>query len=248
MTDRPVVHSTFKIEREYPSPPARVSSAFADPATKRRWFAEDEGWEFDEFTLDFRVGGREATRFRFKGDPARPVRLPPARSSATTPCTRTSCPTGASCSPTRWRWRPAHLRVARHRGDRPRGRRHAPHLHRAGGVLRGRGRARAAREGVARPGRSPASVLEGWEGGAYLSWDNREDRREIRAARWPGGASLVVLDELHKWRTWKGWIKGEFDQHRPRLRFLVAGSARMDMTAVAGTRCRAGTTTTVCTP
>ena len=46
-------------------------------------------------------------------------------------------------------------------------------------------------------------VLEGWEAGAYLSWDNREDRREIRAARWPGGRALVVLDELHKWRGWK---------------------------------------------
>ncbi len=36
--------------------------------------------------------------------------------------------------------------------------------------------------------------------GVYLDWDNREDRREIRAARWPGGEALVVLDELHKWR------------------------------------------------
>ena len=49
---------------------------------------------------------------------------------------------------------------------------------------------------------------------AYLSWDNREDRREIRAAGWPGGDALVVLDELHKWRGWKGWLKGEFDKHR----------------------------------
>jgi hypothetical protein len=65
--------------------------------------------------------------------------------------------------------------------------------------------------------------------GIYLDWDNRDDRREIRAARWPGGDALVVLDELHKWRSWKGWIKGEFDKHRPRLRFLVTGSARLDV-------------------
>lgn len=65
--------------------------------------------------------------------------------------------------------------------------------------------------------------------GLYLSWDNRADRREIRAARWPGGGALVVLDELHKWRGWKGWLKGEFDQHRWRLRFLVTGSARLDV-------------------
>ncbi|HET7291226.1 MAG TPA: ATP-binding protein [Vicinamibacteria bacterium] len=69
------------------------------------------------------------------------------------------------------------------------------------------------------------------EGGAgiYLNWDNREDRKEIRAARWPGGDALVVLDELHKWRGWKGWLKGEYDKQRDRLRFLVTGSARMDV-------------------
>ena len=62
-----VIHSSFSIERTYPSPPSRVFAAFANQETKRRWFAEGEGWEVDEFTLDFRVGGREVARFRFKG-------------------------------------------------------------------------------------------------------------------------------------------------------------------------------------
>jgi predicted AAA+ superfamily ATPase len=66
-------------------------------------------------------------------------------------------------------------------------------------------------------------------GGVYLNWDNREDRRDVRAARWPGGTGLVVLDELHKWRGWKGWLKGEYDKHHDRLQFLVTGSARMDV-------------------
>src|SRR5687767_7881596 len=65
----PVVHSTFSVERTYPSPPARVFAAFSNQATKRRWFVEGEGWEIDEFSLDFRVGGRETSRFRFKGGP-----------------------------------------------------------------------------------------------------------------------------------------------------------------------------------
>lgn len=65
--------------------------------------------------------------------------------------------------------------------------------------------------------------------GAYFSWDNRDDRKEIRAAHWPAGDALVVLDEIHKWRGWKGWLKGEFDKHRDRLRFLVTGSARLDV-------------------
>jgi len=72
-------------------------------------------------------------------------------------------------------------------------------------------------------------LLSGSEAGVYLNWDNREDRKEIRAARWPGGEALVVLDDLHKWRGWKRWIKGEFDKHQARLRFLVTGSARLDV-------------------
>ena len=65
--------------------------------------------------------------------------------------------------------------------------------------------------------------------GVYLSWDNRADRRDIRAARWPGGRALVVLDELHKWRGWKGWLKGEYDSRRGVTRFLITGSARLDV-------------------
>jgi uncharacterized protein len=73
------------------------------------------------------------------------------------------------------------------------------------------------------------SILAGSPSGTYFSWDNREDRQHIRAAHWPSGPALVVLDEIHKWRGWKGWLKGEFDKHRERLRFLVTGSARLDL-------------------
>jgi hypothetical protein len=64
--------------------------------------------------------------------------------------------------------------------------------------------------------------------GLYLNWDNSRDRREVRAAQWPATPALVVLDEVHKWRQWKRWLKGEYDAHGARLRFLVTGSARLD--------------------
>ena len=85
--------------------------------------------------------------------------------------------------------------------------------------------------GVRRVGKTTLAqrLLEQTGSGAYLNWDDRDDRREIRAAQWPGEGGLVVLDELHKWRGWKLWLKGEFDKHRTTLRFLVTGSARLDL-------------------
>jgi uncharacterized protein YndB with AHSA1/START domain len=64
--ERSVTHATFVIERSYPASAARVFAAFADPAKKKRWFAEGEGFDVDEFKMDFRVGGSETTRFHTK--------------------------------------------------------------------------------------------------------------------------------------------------------------------------------------
>ncbi len=71
--------------------------------------------------------------------------------------------------------------------------------------------------------------LARWPVGLYLNWDNRDHRLELREPRWPTEPALVVLDEIHKWRGWKRWIKGEYDEHGDRIHFLVTGSARMDV-------------------
>jgi uncharacterized protein YndB with AHSA1/START domain len=66
-----VIHHTFTIDRTYPTTRARVWAALSDPKKKRRWFAESTGFVIDEYSLDFRVGGFERTRFRYgaKGPP-----------------------------------------------------------------------------------------------------------------------------------------------------------------------------------
>jgi uncharacterized protein YndB with AHSA1/START domain len=60
MTRRPVAHDTFALQRDYPAAASEVFGAFADLATKKRWFAAPEDWvAADAHTLEFRVGGRE---------------------------------------------------------------------------------------------------------------------------------------------------------------------------------------------
>lgn len=66
MTERSVNHSTFVIERSYDATPERVFKAFTDPAIKRRWFVESENYEVEAYEMDFRVGGTERARYRFK--------------------------------------------------------------------------------------------------------------------------------------------------------------------------------------
>lgn len=61
-----VVHSTFVIEHRYPYPIERLFAAFADPAKKRRWFAESDNHDVELYEMDFRVGGVERTSYRFR--------------------------------------------------------------------------------------------------------------------------------------------------------------------------------------
>jgi uncharacterized protein YndB with AHSA1/START domain len=63
-----VNHSTFTLERSFPASPERVFSAFADPAKKIRWYADGRTMEVLEFTMDFRVGGKDCTRYQTSAD------------------------------------------------------------------------------------------------------------------------------------------------------------------------------------
>ena len=63
----------------------------------------------------------------------------------------------------------------------------------------------------------------------YFNWDSRSDRRKILSAQWPAVRSTIVFDELHKYKNWKGWIKGEYDKYGGQVCFLITGSARLDI-------------------
>ena len=59
-----IIHSTFVVERSFSKPPETVFAAFADQARARKWYAEGEGHELEEFASDFRVGGKQTLRYR----------------------------------------------------------------------------------------------------------------------------------------------------------------------------------------
>ena len=46
---------------------------------------------------------------------------------------------------------------------------------------------------------------------SYYNWDSKIDRRKIMQSVWPGSADLIILDEIHKYKKWKSFVKGEYD-------------------------------------
>lgn len=71
MQEPSVIHNTFVLERSYPKPPTAVFSAFADEGKKRRWYAEGDTSDVQQFDMDFRVGGTERLIYKLK--PGTPV-------------------------------------------------------------------------------------------------------------------------------------------------------------------------------
>ncbi len=70
----------------------------------------------------------------------------------------------------------------------------------------------------------------------YLNWDVPEDRERILTGTLPR-SSMLVFDEIHKYRPWRNYLKGLFDsqvRRRSRRRILVTGSARLDFYRFGG--------------
>jgi uncharacterized protein YndB with AHSA1/START domain len=66
MKEPSAIHNTFVLERTYTKPTESVFAAFADPSKKRRWYADNETIDVEEYALDFREDGREFSRYRFR--------------------------------------------------------------------------------------------------------------------------------------------------------------------------------------
>jgi len=61
----------------------------------------------------------------------------------------------------------------------------------------------------------------------YLNYDSAEHRDIILRLGWLPSVELLILDEIHKMDSWRGFMKGVYDTRLPHLQILVTGSARL---------------------
>ena len=71
----------------------------------------------------------------------------------------------------------------------------------------------------------------------YFNWDIPQHRTRLlenplffeELVRKDPTAPLVTFDEIHKYRDWKNYLKGVYDEFHSDYRFLVSGSGRLDL-------------------
>jgi uncharacterized protein len=76
----------------------------------------------------------------------------------------------------------------------------------------------------------------------YLNYDVPENKTKILTQptffeeidRKKSDRPLVILDEIHKYKEWKNYLKGFYDGFADEFRFLVTGSGRLDLNRKRG--------------
>jgi predicted AAA+ superfamily ATPase len=71
-------------------------------------------------------------------------------------------------------------------------------------------------------------IMKSFTRPVYLNFDDISDALIIKKREWPISADLVVLDEIHKMKNWKLFLKGTFDTKPETQSLLITGSARLD--------------------
>ncbi len=69
---------------------------------------------------------------------------------------------------------------------------------------------------------------------AYFNWDYKPDRKKIMAYEFPGENSLLIFDEIHKYKKWKNLVKGIYDTNKNKYSIIVTGSARLNIYRKSG--------------
>ncbi len=74
----------------------------------------------------------------------------------------------------------------------------------------------------------------------YLNWDNVVHRQKIlslledteksfKLGKQLSSQSLIILDELHKFKNWKNYLKGFYDTYKEGYKIILTGSARLNV-------------------
>ncbi len=71
----------------------------------------------------------------------------------------------------------------------------------------------------------------------YFNWDIAEHRALFFSnpaffegiRRKDTSTPLIILDEIHKYKDWKNYLKGIYDQFHDSYKFLISGSGRLDI-------------------
>ncbi|MEK7849544.1 MAG: ATP-binding protein [Candidatus Omnitrophota bacterium] len=86
-------------------------------------------------------------------------------------------------------------------------------------------------------------VAQDYSDVVYFNWDLASDKRKLISdpaffSKEPRSSlksrPLVILDEIHKYRDWKNYLKGIYDQFHKEYQFLVTGSGRLEFSRKAG--------------
>lgn len=80
-------------------------------------------------------------------------------------------------------------------------------------------------------------IAEQFSSKLYFNWDIVSHREKLlknsaffeEVERKGEGRPLIIFDEIHKYRDWKNYLKGVYDQFHKEYLFLVSGSGRLDI-------------------
>jgi predicted AAA+ superfamily ATPase len=71
-------------------------------------------------------------------------------------------------------------------------------------------------------------LMDSFSKAQYLNFDRLDDAQIINDRTWSSSSDFLILDEIHKKKGWKQFLKGTVDTRRDGQAILVTGSARLD--------------------
>ena len=85
-------------------------------------------------------------------------------------------------------------------------------------------------------------ISQKYSNNVYFNWDILTDKQRLLrdpyffqdVKRVDDSSPFVVLDEIHKYKDWRNYLKGVYDSFHDRYSFLVTGSGRLDLFKKSG--------------